>query len=116
MTRGLPAGTVALVDFGATVGREQSGIRPAVILSSGDFAEAIDRLAIVVPCSRTQRGWPNHVELQGSTGLTHTTIAMTEQPRTLATERILRPIGTVDNATLETIIRWVRTWIAPPAA
>ena len=66
MSRSLPAGTVILVDFGDTRGREPSGVRPAVVVSSSDVDEVVDRLLVVVPCTRTNRDWRNHVELRGA--------------------------------------------------
>jgi mRNA interferase MazF len=111
----LRPGTVALVDLGATVGREQSGIRPAVVIASTDFSEAIDRLTIVVPCTTRYRGWDNHVLLQGPTGANSDTYAMTEQPRTISSQRILRWLGNVDNPTMDAISRWVQTWLEPVA-
>lgn len=107
----LPAGTVVWAEFGPATGREQSGRRPAVIVSSADHAEALDRLTIVVPCTRTDRGWPNHVALTGPTGLSTMTFAMTEQPRTISRDRVHRVLGHVDNACLTDIARWLRTWI-----
>lgn len=105
------AGTVALVDFGSTVGREQSGARPAVIISSSDFSEVIDHLAIVVPCTSRNRAWANHIHLKGPTGASDETFAMTEQPRTISSHRVLRVLGRVDEPTLDEICRWTRTWV-----
>jgi mRNA interferase MazF len=97
--------------FGPASGRGQAGRRPAVVVSSRDYAEALDRLVIVVPCTRTDRRWPNHVLLTGPTGLSTTTFAMTEQPRTLSIERVHRVLGHVDDACLASIARWLRTWL-----
>lgn len=107
----LAAGTVVLADFGATIGREQSGIRPAVVISSDDFEEALRRLTLVVPCTRTARDWPNHVLLDGHTGLSSATYAMTEQVRTIGVERVARAVGRTDDGTLTHICQWVRRWI-----
>ena len=115
MAPGLLSGTVVLVDLGATLGREQSGVRPAVVMSSDDFAEVIDRLTVIVPCTRVDRGWVNHIRLEGDTGLTHLTFAMSEQVRTIATERILRARGRVDAPTLALLSRWVHHWLHPAA-
>lgn len=108
---GLEAGTVALIDFGVTVGREQSGVRPGVVITSSDYSSTIDRLTIAVPCTTVHRGWLNHVELTGPTGLSVPTYALTEQHRTISTQRVLRLQGRVDERTLNTIARWVHEWI-----
>lgn len=111
MIRSLPPGTVILVDFGDTRGREQSGVRPAVVVSSSDFEEVVERMLVVVPCTRTDRGWRNHVDLRGETGLKHRTFAMTEQPRTIDQSQVLRVVGRVEGPTLDIIASWVHTWL-----
>ncbi len=110
----LIAGLVVLADLNPTSGREQAGIRPCVIVSSTDFNDVRHRLAIVVPCTTTRRNWINHVELNGPTGLHAPTFAITEQPRTISTTRILRVLGSVDNRTLSHVVRWVHAWIQAP--
>lgn len=112
---GLEAGTVALIDFGVTVGREQSGVRPGVIITSSDYSSTIDQLTIAVPCTTVHRGWLNHVEVIGPTGLTVPTYALTEQHRTISTQRVLRLVGHVDERTLRIISRWVHAWIEEAA-
>lgn len=111
----LTSGTVALVDFGTTMGREQSGIRPGVIISSSDYSDVMTALALAIPCTTVRRGWDNHVEISGSTGLNVPTYAITEQQRCISTERVLRVTGSVDDTTLSEILRWVRAWIDAPA-
>jgi mRNA interferase MazF len=107
----LQPGVVALLDFGATVGREQSGTRPAVVISSESFHSVMTSTALVVPCTRTDRGWRNHVELAGPTGLSVRTFAITEQPRVVDLGRVLRLTGSVNQYTLDRITLWVREWI-----
>jgi mRNA interferase MazF len=80
-------------------------------VGSADYAEALDRLTIVVPCTRIYRGWANHVELTGPTGLRTPTYAMTEQPRTISVDRVHRVLGHVDDDCLASIARWLRTWL-----
>jgi len=107
----LQPGFVILVDFGSTVGREQSGIRPGVVISSSMFHDLITDIALVVPCTRTDRGWFNHVELSGPTGLSNRTFAITQQPRVVDLQRVLRVTGSVDQDTLAEIATWVNRWI-----
>ena len=96
-------GQVVWVDFEPTRGREQGGLRPAVVVSALRHLQIVTSLAIVVPCTTRDRGWPNHVEVSGLTGLAERTWAMTEQPRSISRERILRVSGFVDDETLALI-------------
>lgn len=114
MSRGLAElveGAVIWVEFDPVRGREQGGHRPALVVSTQDYLEAVTTLAIVLPVTSRNRGWSNHVELTGRTGLPVTSWALTEQPRTIARDRITRTIGAVDNACLAEIRRYLRDYL-----
>ncbi len=97
--------------MGTNRGREQSGTRPAVVVSSANHLELVTELVVVVPCTSRDRSWPNHILLSGRTGLTQPTFAMTEQVHTLDRQAILRPLGSVDAATLRSIRAWLDRWL-----
>lgn len=102
----LVPGSVCWAWLDPTVGREQSGRRPVVVVSSQDYIDVVTTLVIVVPISGRQRGWANHVALTGVDGLPDG-VAMTEQVRTISRERVGPVLGTVDDACLFTIKRWL---------
>ncbi len=58
----LEAGDLIWSDFDPTVGREQSGRRPALVVSDGIFTEATG-LAIVCPITTRVRPFPSSVVL-----------------------------------------------------
>lgn len=94
-------------------GREQSGRRPVLVVASDLYLEQADSLAIVVPATTTNRGWPNHVLLRGpSLALAHPTFALTEQPRTVTRDRFVSEIGVVDAATMHEVDRWLRDFLS----
>lgn len=103
----LRQGSVAWAWLDPSVGREQTGRRPVVVVSSEGYIDVVTALLIVVPVSRSDRGWPNHVSLSGVPSLTGG-FAMTEQPRTISRERLGEPIGQVD----EDCLRAIKTWLA----
>lgn len=112
MTDPLEPGSVVWVNLDPTVGREQAGRRPAVVVASVGYLQAVTELAIVVPATTTQRGWPQHVELTGpALGLSHPTFAMTEQPRTISRRRIATVAGKVDHNCLSVIRRWLNDFL-----
>ncbi|WP_018157045.1 type II toxin-antitoxin system PemK/MazF family toxin [Demetria terragena] len=92
-----------------TAGLEQGDRRPVVVIASTAYLEVVDTLAIVVPVSSTERGWPNHVEIQGVPHVSGW--AMTEQLRTLSMERLDALAGTVTPHTLATIQVWLRDFL-----
>jgi mRNA interferase MazF len=97
-------GTVLWGYLDPTVGKEQSGRRPLVVVSSEDYNSLATDLLIVVPVTSTDRGWPNHIELVGDLGSLRG-FAMTEQPRTVSRSRCGDVIGVLDIACLEAILR-----------
>ena len=107
----LTAGRVVWCDLEPTVGREQGGRRPCVVISSTDFTDVVDQMVILVPCTTRDRGWINHVELAGDTGLATATFAITEQPRTVSVRRVVGLAGHVDAECLDEIMRWVQVWV-----
>ena len=108
----LERGAIVWVDFDPTAGREQRGTRPALVVSSTDYLASVRDLAIVVPITSVDRGWPHHVPVEGDrTGLSKPSFAMTEQPRTISTTRITRRTGTAGAATMRRVDQWLRDFL-----
>ena len=106
MTPPLARGAVIWADLDPTLGREQSGTRPALVVSSDDYLGSVRDLVVVLPITTTDRGWPHHVRVDGSR-LTRPSFAMTEQPRTLALERVARSAGQASDDTMREVDRWL---------
>jgi mRNA interferase MazF len=107
-------GAVVWATLSPTSGREQGGRRPVVVVASDRYLEVVPMLTIVVPVTTVDRGWPNHVPLDGPTGLTRPSWAMTEQPRTLDRGRLHAVAGQVDAPTEAAIDVWLRDFLALP--
>ena len=106
----LAPGDVVWAAPDATVGREQAGRRPALVVASADYLQTVDSLAIVVPITSVDRGWPNHVPIPSGL-LPRASWAMTEQVRTISRRRIVADAGRVDRATLAMVRGWVRDFL-----
>lgn len=89
-------GDIYLCDFGDPIGHEQRFQRPAMIVSHDDLSA--HGLPIVLPISRTRRGYPTHVELENV--LPVTSYVQCEQIRTVSTERFLRKVSVVPSLDL----------------
>jgi mRNA interferase MazF len=99
-------GDIYLCDFGDPVGHEPAFRRPAVLVSASELVRF--GLPIVLPVTRTKRGYPTHIELDGV--LPVTSYVQCEQIRAISAERLIRPVGAVDAVTLltiETVLRRV---------
>ena len=109
MSASLRRGAIVWVNLNPTRGREQAGTRPAVVVASDGYLANVPDLVIVVPVTTTDRGWPHHVLLAGAdVRLPQVSLAMTEQPRTIARSRITGHAGHVDTATMAAIDQWLR--------
>ncbi|WP_239073307.1 type II toxin-antitoxin system PemK/MazF family toxin [Sediminihabitans luteus] len=104
----LHRGSVVWVDLDPTVGREQSGRRPALVVASEEYLRTVTTLVVVVPVTGVDRGWSNHVPLRGRHGLARPSWAMTEQPRTVSRTRVHDVAGLVDARTLTEVDGWLR--------
>lgn len=89
-------GEVWLVDFGDPVGREQSGKRPAVIVSADLLNDSSAGVVVVVPITTTFRGLPSHVEIdRGGSGLDEVSYAKCEDVKSVSEQRLIVRLGTV---------------------
>jgi mRNA interferase MazF len=103
----LAPGDIVWVAPDAAVGREQSRRRPALVVAGADYLQLIDSLAVVVPLTSVDRGWPNHIPVSGA-ALPSTSWAMTEQVRTISRDRIVGAAGRADDETLRAVRGWIR--------
>lgn len=62
-------GDIIKIDLNPQVGHEQSGYRPALVISNNVFNQKTN-LAIVCPITNTDNGFPLHVPLDGRTKTT----------------------------------------------
>jgi mRNA interferase MazF len=98
-------GDIAWVDFAATVGREQSGRRPALVVANAAYLGLITELAIVVPLTTRDRGWENHVQVGAE--LPRPSWAMTEQVRAIDRRRLGGVIAGADDETRDAVRVWL---------
>lgn len=91
-------GEIYWVDFGNTVGSEQSGKRPALVVQN-DIGNYYSTTTIVVAItSQKKKPLPTHVSLKKNAlnGLQSDSTIVCEQIRTIDKSRLLNKIGEVD--------------------
>mgnify|MGYP004564224003 FL=1 len=98
-------GDVVWVDFGDTVGSEQGGIRPAVVIQNEKGNQHSPCLIVAIMTSRDKKPMITHVSVNPSieTGLKKPTITMMEQVRTIDKSRILGWSGRLGEGIMESI-------------
>lgn len=102
-------GEVWLVDFGDPIGREQSGRRPAVIVSSDLLNDSRAGVVLGVPTTTTYRGLPSHVEINsGSSGLEEISYAKCEDVKSISEQRLIGRLGAVSDEAMFQIARALR--------
>ena len=55
-------GDAIWIDFGAAIGREQAGRRPAIVLSSSTY-NGVTGLALLCPVASKQKNYPYEVDI-----------------------------------------------------
>lgn len=103
--RAVRRGEIWSVSLDPTVGREQRGIRPALVVSDDLFNRSGADLVIVVPITTRRRGVRTHVEIRPPDGgLRETSFIMCEQLRALSVGRLgPQPFGEASTQVLRAV-------------
>lgn len=98
-------GNIIFVDFNPTVGREQSGHRPGVVVSNNAFIKNTTGLALVLPITSTMRtNFPLHVSLDERTIVQGQ--IMCEQIKTIDTRmRSIKIVESIPDDLLQKILK-----------
>ncbi len=97
-------GDVWMVGLDPTKGREQAGMRPALVISVDMFNHGAAELVVVVPITSKAKGIPLHVEIAPPEGgLSLTSYAKCEDVRSISTARLVRRLGKVHAATVDAV-------------
>ena len=97
-------GEIWLVGLDPTKGREQAGMRPALIVSVDMFNHGAAELIVVIPITSKAKGIPLHVEVTPPEGgLTLTSFVKCEDVRSISTARLVRRLGKVSAQTIDLV-------------
>jgi mRNA interferase MazF len=97
-------GEIWLVGLDPTKGREQAGMRPALVVSVDIFNQGAAELVVVIPITSKAKGIPLHVEVSPPEGgLTMTSFVKCEDVRSISKSRLVRHLGRVANDTIESV-------------
>lgn len=109
-------GEVWVWDLIPTVGREQRGRRPALVVSVDGMNHGPVGLAIVVPLTSVVREEiPTRVRIDPPEGgVRETSFGICEQVRTISLERFVERWGSVRARTLRRVARFLQLLTRPP--
>ena len=109
---GILRGEIRWANLGRTIGREQTGLRPVLVISHDTFNERSGTVIAVAITSQPQKaGFPLTLELKTG-NLPKRSWAKTNQIRTLSTERIGKLIGKVSPEELNQVIEGLNEIVA----
>ena len=109
---GILRGEIRWADLSPTTGREQTGLRPILILSHDVFNERSGTVIAIAITSRPQKaGFPLTLELKTGS-LPRRSWAKISQVRTLSTERMGNLIGKLSQEELAQVIEGLNEIIA----
>lgn len=92
------------LNFDPTIGHEQAGARPALILSVNLFNEGPAGLLVVAPVTRTRRGVRWHVPVSPPEGgLVANSFIRCENVRSVSKQRLKRLRGRVSGGTMQQV-------------
>lgn len=105
-------GEVWLAELDPTVGHEQGGRRPVVIVSSAGFNSLPIRMTVVVPLTGNDRGLITQPRIASSdAGLNRTSFARPEDMRAIDARRLKRRMGRVSTEELAEIRKVLRYFL-----
>lgn len=97
-------GEIWLVGLDPTKGREQAGMRPALVVSVDIFNQGAAELVVVIPITSKAKGIPLHVEVTPPEGgLTLTSYVKCEDVRSISISRMVKRLGKVSGHTIELV-------------
>ena len=84
-----------------TLGMEQKGMRPVLIVSNEDYNQTVGNVTVLPLTSTKRRLYPSEIPLpEGKAGQPLESIVMAHQVRTISKQRLGRVFGYLDDAKL----------------
>lgn len=102
-------GEIWVAHLDPTVGHEQRGRRPCVVVSPDSFNTGFSRLVVIAPITSRDRGWVSHIGIEpGRSGLRQRSWVKLEDIRAVSPQRLLGRVGTVSDRELARIRQTMR--------
>jgi mRNA interferase MazF len=97
-------GEVWFVSLDPTLGREQAGRRPALVVSVNELNQSAAELVVVLPITSREKRVRSHVPVdEGEAGLTVRSYVKCEDIRSISVRRLERRLGSVSSPTLTAV-------------
>jgi len=97
-------GDIWFGDFDPTIGHEQAGRRPMLVVSPDEFNQGPLQLVLVLPITTTLRPLPSRVSISPPEGgLTRPSLILCEAIRSFSHARLERRLGIANAATMQAV-------------
>lgn len=97
-------GEIWLANLNPTVGREQAGMRPVLIVSSNYFNQGYAELVFAIPITSKNKNIRSHIAVgPPAGGLTLPSFLMCEAMRSISKQRLERRLGSVPFSSMESV-------------
>lgn len=97
-------GEIYLAKLDCTIGSEQSGIRPVLVIQNDIGNKYSPTIIVLAITSKTKNNIPTHVKIESSfEGLKKDSIVLVEQVRTIDKSRLIKKIGKLDSIKMNEI-------------
>jgi mRNA interferase MazF len=97
-------GEVWFADLNPTLGREQAGKRPVLVISTNDFNHGPAELVVVAPITSKKKGVPWHVAVSPPEGgLRSKSYIRCEDVRSISRARLSKRFGAISLATIAAV-------------
>jgi len=109
---GIRTGDIWLAELDPTVGHEQGGRRPVVVLSANGLHSLPINMVVVVPLTGHDRGLVTQPRIASAgSGLSRVSFARPEDVRAVDAARLQRRLGAVDTSELAEIRKVLRYFL-----
>ena len=95
---------VWLVTLDPTTGREQAGMRPALVVSDDTFNQGFAELVFIIPITSKAKNIRSHVSLNPPEGgLNLPSFIMCEAMRSVSKQRLIKRLGIISLSTMSVV-------------
>ena len=86
-------GEIYLANLNPSLGSEQSGIRPVLIIQNDTGNRYSPTVIVLAITSKEKKNIPTHVKIDAMQGLEKDSVVLVEQVRTVDKERLIKKLG-----------------------
>jgi len=94
-------GDIVWIDFSPTKGHEQSGLRPAIVISRSEY-NSFAGMVLVCPVTSKRKGYSFEIPIEG---LKEKSFVLSDQLRTFdIRERVIKKVGKINDSEINEIL------------